>query len=681
LLTLNGGTSTLNFDQTTNGVTNVLGSLTVNGGAQATLGNALHLYNTLSVNQGATLDLAAKSLTLKSIATLTARIAEIKGTLSNATNVTVERFIPASRRYRLLTSPVAGTTINAAWQEGRTWSGGAPDNATPNFGTLITGEAQGSASTATQNGFDFWGSISTASVMKYTGSFSPSSNLGATWTPLSSTKTAGFTGGEAYLLFVRGDRTVTNGTPNNTTLRARGQLREQSANYAVSAQVLKQSHSLIGNPFASPLNFKALCEDVANNTVIEPYFWTWQASLGSWFGGYVLMRPNGSGGYEAIPYGSTTATAADAVISSGQGFFVVPKATATLPASITIKQSHKAAGNAMVSVFRQQGSGPSKLYINLFGEVDGAKTLLDGALAEYHTAAGSSDIQKAVNGSENLSIWKEGSNAIVASGSALPRPGDVVQLRMWNLAVQKSYVFEIQSQRFSVPGLSAWLLDKYLQRETPLNLQQATTSYSFAVTAEQGSRDPMRFQVVFRAQAAPLPPVLTHFHAVETSGGVQLDWNVEQQRSIANYVVEKSSDGNRFTTLASIAARGGAGAQAYQHLDQHPFPVTYYRIKLVGTGGPSAYSSQARVEVACSGKGAVKIYPTVSKGDVTVSLPAGAEGSIINVLNSLGQPVHSERGNTTTRRLALHNLKDGVYYIQVVSSSDVQATQKIVLAK
>ncbi|MDQ3277264.1 MAG: hypothetical protein M3Q06_03000, partial [Bacteroidota bacterium] len=102
------------------------------------------------------------NLTLKSDATGTARIGDLTNGGVNSGNdiigtVTVERHTPAasSRRYRVVTSPVSGISINEAWQEGGKWNGSTANPAN-GFGTLITGQAQGTATKANSNGFDYW---------------------------------------------------------------------------------------------------------------------------------------------------------------------------------------------------------------------------------------------------------------------------------------------------------------------------------------------------------------------------------------------------------------------------------------------------------------------------------------------------------------------------------------------
>ncbi|RYZ54111.1 MAG: hypothetical protein EOP49_05845, partial [Sphingobacteriales bacterium] len=489
---------------TSNNVLNMVISNNVN------LAGPLNITGTLSFGNVNNKTFATgEYLSIKSGLERTAKIADLTNNTVNTGNsitgnVTVERFIPSQRRYRLLTSPVKNTSINSAWQEGRSWNGQGTEAG--GWGTLITGTNQGTAANANSNGFDFWSPTSTVSVFRYSGSFSLSSNLGATWAGVSSTKAVGFDNNEAYLLFVRGDRTVT-ANAGATTLRGKGKLKEEPSH---PITVFNQSHTLIGNPFASPLNFAKVYAD--NSATIEPFYWIWQASLGTGTGGYVLVQPNGSGGYEAIPSINPGAST-EPVIGSGEGFFVVPKAGASLPATITIQQKHKATGLPMVAALRAADVAPANVRINLFAQINEEKILLDGVLARFSETK-KTNLSKASNSSENLSIFKNSKDLIVA-GDALPQDGDSIQLRFWNLAVRK-YTLELAANRFPA-GTTAVLYDRHLAKETPIQLSSEGLVYEFAVTADAGSKNTQRFVIRFQKSQVVLPVTLLDFTAKDES--------------------------------------------------------------------------------------------------------------------------------------------------------------------
>ena len=135
------------------------------------------------------LNLNAQNLVLKSVSTGTAVVSQVTGTLSNATNVTVERYIPANseRAWRLLSVPTIGQTINAAWQEGQTNS----TNNTPGYGTIIT-----SATATPGTGYDLQ-QIS-SSLLTYNSGSNAWSQPSSTFNALATTS--------GYFLYIRGDR-------------------------------------------------------------------------------------------------------------------------------------------------------------------------------------------------------------------------------------------------------------------------------------------------------------------------------------------------------------------------------------------------------------------------------------------------------------------------------------------
>jgi hypothetical protein len=155
-----------------------------------------------------------QSVTFQSDISGTASLGQVTGTLSGATNVTVERYIPNNgfRSWRLLSVPViTAQTIREAWQEGV--ANPLPkDNNLPNRGTQITGVFTTQAAAAAA-GFDST-SVS-AGMQRYNGT---------AWTNITSTNQP-INNFNTYFLYIRGERSqsVTGSVTNSsaTTLRTR----------------------------------------------------------------------------------------------------------------------------------------------------------------------------------------------------------------------------------------------------------------------------------------------------------------------------------------------------------------------------------------------------------------------------------------------------------------------------
>lgn len=629
------------------------------------------------------------NLTLKSTSSATARVADLTNGGNNTSNsisgnVTVERYIPdlGSRRYRLLTSPVTGTTINDAWQEGQTWNGSSSLNGS-GYGTLISGETPADASTANNSGFDFWSATVRSSVRKYV---QGTTNTVASFTPLSTTKDAtAFNNLEAYLLYVRGERasTYSSGTGSSaTTLRPKGLLKQGSYTVPVA---FDKSHTLIGNPYASPLDFESVYSANANN--IQHYFWVWQASYGTATGSYLLVQPAGSpapaGYYEYLPApfnNGGNAALENRYIHSGQGFFVEPSAGASTGNSITISETHKTSGTPGISVFRTKdldrtAVAPAKLYVNFNSITNNQKLLLDGVLARYDATytLGSDNIAKAINSGENVSIPYNNTDLIVYS-SPLPKAGDVLQLRMWNVTA-KSYQLEVKSQNFATFGTTAVLEDKYLGTQTPLLLSNAITAYDFTVTADAASKDPLRFRIVFGVSLSPLPLHFTSVRAQEENSGIGVAWTVENEIGIKSYQVEKSTDGMGFKRINTTTAAGATSSQRYEILDEAPAKMNYYRIKLIGTAGEVKYSQIVKVEVGAAGE-KISVYPNPITGTMLgIQLQNKPKGNYtLTLYSTVGQRVVQQnlqhQGGSASEILQLDTSLSAGYYILEVKDSN-----------
>jgi hypothetical protein len=496
-IVISSGTVILDTDFT------VAGSLTLSGLGSLTVKPG----KTLTVS--GTVDFGDQPVLLQSDATGTAAIGTVSGTLTNAGNVTVERYIPrtegstsSSRRWRLLTTPIENVSINGVWQNGGTWN--STDVLSDTTGTIITGNQQGNAVTANANGFDFWSAISNASASIRT--YTQGATQGS-WTALSNTTTAGaFDNQEAYLLFIRGNRNslYTAGTESSrTTLRATGTLKQGTKTVAINGT---KGYTLLGNPYPAPLDFDHLYNNTGNSSVIKQQFWVWDAATGD-YGGYKLIK-NIGGTYLDIPtpFTGTTGTSTNlTIIQSGQGFFVEPVSAAG--GTLTIRENDKAAnGAAPVNVLFRAGS-MEKMRINLYQQNSNTTALADGVMAVYDnsytaTVKDNDDVRKPNNFNENMAIVRNGTYMIMEA-RPLINDKDTLYLEMWNLK-QQQYQLQLKAEKMEASGLRAYLEDTYLQTKTPVSLQGDVVPVNFTVTSDAASAALTRFRLVFTLDVTPV---------------------------------------------------------------------------------------------------------------------------------------------------------------------------------
>jgi hypothetical protein len=169
--------------------------------------------------------------------------------------------------------------------------------------------------------------------------------------------------------------------------------------------------------------------------------------------------------------------------------------------------------------------------------------------------------------------------------------------------------------------------------------------------------------------ANPLPVVFGDVKAYERNGGVQVEWSNLTEKDVADYTVERSTDGRSFSGIAGQLPTSNQNDRAdYASFDANPSQGTnYYRIKAVETTGKIVYSKVLSVNLGQSNTG-LKLYPNpVSGNQVTISLSNVSRGQYnLRVVNAAGQDIYkqaiSTQGSTTTQTIDLPaSIKPGVY--------------------
>lgn len=448
----------------------------------------------LTINSGKTLtiagtaDFGGKSVTLKSDATGTGTIGQVTGTLIGANNVTVERYIPFGKRaFRLLTPSVTTTsTVYNNWQiSGATTAG---------QGTHITG------STTVANGFDVTAS-GNPSMFTYENNVAS----GTGWLAIPNTDVTTLTAGMGYRTLVRGDRNVdisvasTDNMNVATTLSATGALKvgnvvfDSSSTPALNNTISTSSNtttndfSLIGNPYASPVNWSL----VTKNNVGDTYY-TWDPNMGTAAqrGRYVA--------YDITTGRDIPESAVSQYIQPGQAFFV--KTTAASPV-LTFKEADKA--TSFTNVFRTNEMN-SRLSISVYNPTEVAfATPIDGTTAvfgtDFNTTIGVGDVEKLFSAGESLA-WSRGTKLLAIDALAPVVANDELHLKTMQFAANKSYTFKINATNFD-NTLTAFLVDQYLNTQTQVDLT-APNFVTFATTADVASYGTDRFKVVFSPSSA-----------------------------------------------------------------------------------------------------------------------------------------------------------------------------------
>jgi PKD repeat protein len=660
-LTVNGPSGTFYFDQTTSGTTNVLKTLTLSGSAVTTLGNALQITAGASpgaVSIGGTTQLVTGGfLTLRSDANGTARIDEITSTATTpiSGNVTVERYVPAGRKWRLMSAPLkgsAGNDVFSNWQNNDVVSGAT--------GAEIWGSVGTSNPSSSNNGLAIGLGYS---MRKF------SSN---TWTNISNTNSEPLFGSQTnngFALFVAGPYQNGNGNiasgQTATTLRATGSLITGDHSKSLSASVANE-YFLVGNPYASPVRPAAieLSAGMAGN------FWMWDASDIN-FGRYVAYDKTLN--QYSLTGGNGFSNTGPTAIQSGQAFFA--KATTAGAATLTFKESFKSTAVSGGMFGSQPALSMEKMRIHLQRRIGNEFPDADAAWVVFHPSALKDldrfDGSKLANSTENLALLR---NARSMTFEYLPpvKRRDTLFLRLSELKPQ-DYRIETEGLMVDDTTIRTVLVDRSTGARHNINLNGVS---HHVFTTDTSATD--RFMIVLSKPAPPADAIQLNATAVGRT--VRLDWTVVDGYELTSHVLERMMPDGRYQMISNLGPAED-GTSTFSFVDNEAnVGVNKYRITATGLSGIKTLSNPATAELQGGPRG-ISLFPNPVKSVLRVSFSVSpSSSSFLSVLDGKGRVLHRQRGQleSGTALIDAGRWPAGIYRVVLTDTTGVIASESFI---
>ncbi len=587
--------------------------------------DTLNIAETLSFGDDSSKLNTGDNLTLLSNNVKTASVGIVGPGNSITGKVIVERYLNIgtgagqhAKSWQFLSTPTIGQTVKESWME----NGGTPAN----YGTQITGAGGVNA------GFDLYSGTPSC---KYYNSATNS------WTGITNTNDSLYNS-EGYMVFVRGDRSVTafNQPPNNTTLRSKGTLMTGTL-CPITAE--PGAFTSIGNPYASDIDFTSISKDAG----IEDKFYLWDPYLYGSFGLGGYQTFSSVNDWKPVP-GATTryiSGVPNKTIESGQAF-MVHASVAPGDYKLTFSESCKIDNNRNQNAARiaeEETSDKRFFNVSLFTGSGSNSVIADGNVvifsANFSDKVDRNDAMKLTNSGENFGIKRDG-NLLAIEARAPVSVADTIYYFMSNVS-RRTYELRFAPVKMNTTGLEAYLFDNYLQTETPISLSDSSF-VDFTITPDPASAASDRFKVFFR-QMALLPVTLVSLTAKDEGSDILVTWMTENEISSLLYEVQTSVDGANFTNGQSIPAKN-SGEETYKWVDKDPLPgYHYYRIKRIDENGKTTYSPVVKVYIK-GGTSSMSVYPNpVRDGIIHLEFhnqPAGNYS--VRILDVSGKVIRSK---------------------------------------
>ncbi|AYL96301.1 T9SS type A sorting domain-containing protein [Mucilaginibacter celer] len=689
-------------------------------------------------------------LTLKSDASGSATVASVPSGTAITGNVNVQRYVNGGawyyRGYRLLTSPVNNGSGNFRLEYLK-------------LSAFVTGTTQATG------GFDTSPNANNPSIYFFrentaytnnsftTGNFRGVNSLGST--PYSfdnEGSTYSLPSGNGFLFFFRGDRssgissaTVISHVPENTTFTATGTLNQGNITvkqwytggaliYTTTTGSRVQGYNLVGNPYASTINFekfnrKGTAGAVAdasssiyisgqqaqvyttNSTLTPPsvFIWVFNPTTKQ----YETYQQNAN---QITSVADTTTTVnpglqsvtggvASNMIASGQGFFIRATAsgqtmtfresakTSTQPNSASLtgvfsipkdktpiamafsSSSKLAATEASTNVPKPYAWPMPLIRLRLIKDsinFDGVViVLVKGVSSAYNADKDAEDLGG--NGApESLSVLS--SDSVKITIHRRPFPGKQQQTIPLFVDATASGDYKLRlTDLKDLPDLyEVWIKDNLTKDSV---LAKVNSDYNFSIDKTNPASFGMnRFQLIVRQSIAHLAKLL-NFTAQKINDCSKLSWIAQNEANYTTYIAQRSTDdGKTFITLDTVYS---SNAKNYAVMDAKPANgLNQYRLTQIDLNGDTTLSKIVPLMYADTKNTiseVMSIYPNPATDVVYAQMRLKTNGPInyrINITNMEGKVVATANASQASWQNNVDAFIPGTYIMQVVDVKD-----------
>jgi Concanavalin A-like lectin/glucanases superfamily len=258
--------------------------------------------------------------------------------------------------------------------------------------------------------------------------------------------------------------------------------------------------------------------------------------------------------------------------------------------------------------------------------------------------------------------------------------GEMDDVSIWNSAVSVSQMQSIAAGTLTgnEPGLVAFYNMNRSGQGSGLAVLNASAAGPVFDGVTVGSASTPYFNVL-------LPISFISVSANRIAAGTKVDWKVTAESNIRIYEVERSTNGQNFTTVATITATANQPTDHnYSWIDGDQVTGNmFYRIKGTGFSGDIKYTAIVKVTAGNTGQGFVVSPNPVAWAIINLQFKNQPQGRYTTrLLSASGQVVFTSitvhAGGNSTRIFNIpKSVPGGIYLLQITAPDATRTTQTL----
>ncbi len=168
-----------------------------------------------------------------------------------------------------------------------------------------------------------------------------------------------------------------------------------------------------------------------------------------------------------------------------------------------------------------------------------------------------------------------------------------------------------------------------------------------------------------------LPLQLLSFTGKQNASTNLLQWTTANEINTKHFKVERSTNGNSFTSVGTVNATG-SGNNNYYYDDAVTLNGTvYYRLKMVDKNGKFTYSNI--IKFSNKQTNTITVYPNPIEATTTLQLnDVTLIGTVASIQNMNGQTVKTVALKTNFQAISLQEFPAGIYFLRTVNGQSLK---------